>query len=86
MSDPNLLAMYRRHLEKTRPNRTEKLNHVLNVMRLGVWAGLTANKIVYDLHENGVPVFSDDALHADLRAAIAGMRQQARQERKVSHA
>ena len=86
MSDPNLLAIYRRHLEKTRPNRTGKLNHVLNVTRLGVLAGQTANKIVYDLYENGVPVFSDAALRADLRATIAGMRQQTRQERKENHA
>lgn len=78
MSDQNLLKMYRHHLAKTRPHRTEKLNHILNILRLGVWAGRTANQIIYDLYENGVPVFSDDALREDLRACISGMRTQAR--------
>ncbi len=85
MCENSLAIMYRTHLNKTRPLRTEKLNHVLNVTRLGVKAGASANQIIADLSQAGVPIRSDHALHADLRAAIAGMRQQARQERKASH-
>ncbi len=85
MSDNSLKPMYRRHLNKTRPLRTEKLNHILNTTRLGVLAGVSANQIIADLSQAGVPILTDHALHADLRAAIAGMRQQVRQERKASH-
>ncbi len=76
MIDNPLKTMYQKHVARTQPNRTEKLNHVLNVVRLGVWAGVRADEIMRDLLHNGVAVDTDHDLRADLRSTIKGMQRE----------